>query len=281
MTPTLQKKISNKVLEKLEEHLVPWQKPWKGWGYGVGTPRNVYTKQKYFGINLILLNIASKENNFRSSWWGTIEQFAALGGKVSNLNGTEILLYKEDVSSNIFKASPIVVYNYDQVSKIADLEPKFNLTPNYSFIDKVLKSIPAKITPNRDCEAWYYYPPDDFITIPSKEYFESGLGGKPGYYEALAHELCHWSEVRLGFDIYCKSTIKELRAEICSSLVLQDFGCPHSIAYSNIEKWRDGWIWLMRNNPSVIFKVAAEACDAADYISSFSMQVEPRFNKAA
>jgi antirestriction protein ArdC len=273
----VRERINNRILNYVKNTQIPWQKPWVGWGEGVGFPKNVYTKEKYFGVNVILLQMAARENRFVSCWWGTAEQFAAVGGKVSG-EPTEILLYRTDVSSNKSLSTPILVYNHDQLqNKLKGFSPNPVMVPNYSLVDKVLQSTRAKVVYNDIGEAWYYYPPHDYITLPEKHYFEEGLGGLPGFYDSLAHELTHWSESRLGFDSY-NETARELRAEMGASFLMEELHCPHSISYSNFNKWKNYWIHLLQKDNNAIFKVAASACRAADYIMSFSMKVEQRFN---
>jgi antirestriction protein ArdC len=192
---------------------------------------------------------------------------------------TEILIYRHNVVTNGVSMSTAMVYNYDQVENpVENYKSKPILFPNYTFVEKILNSTGAQIEYNDKGEAWYFYPPHDYITLPRKHYFEQGIGGLPGYYEGLAHELMHWTEARLSFDIGCDEAIRELRAEIGSSLLMEELNCPHSVSFSNIDKWRDDWIELLSNDDNLIFRIAASACRAVDYLMAFGTNVEDRFN---
>jgi antirestriction protein ArdC len=275
----LRHSVNGRIIQALEHKEVPWQKPWGGNGF----PRDVFSKKKFFGVNAILLQMAAK-NKFSSNLWGTSAQFAKLRMPVKDRPltvapgewGTEIITYKDDTFSKRAAVSSTVVYNLEQTKckKILDV----SLIPNYQLAESVLTSTPAILDFNSNNEAFYFYPPVDFITIPKKEIFEASLGGLPGYYESLAHELIHWTEPRLGFSTD-EEAIRELRAEIGAAFLMEELEIPHSIAYSNFYLWRVKWIELMRSNVNLIFEIAASACKAVDYVLAFAGKQEERFNQ--
>jgi antirestriction protein ArdC len=281
----VRKNINNRIIKALEDREVPWQKPWEGSGPGVGFPRDVRTKKKFFGINFLLLQMAAKEHHFTSSWWGTTDEFTALGSNVKSRPdqvqpgcwATETVLYKNQDNRILTMSS--IVYNSEQLMFLLEsCQPNSKLYPSYDLAERVLHGTKAKISYNDTGEAYYFYPPYDFITFPERRAFEEGLGGLPGYYESLAHELVHWSEPRLGFDVDCDEGIRELRADIGAAMLMEELGVPHSISFSNFEKWRTRWLALLREDFNLIFKVAASATKAVDYIMGFTVKVEPRFN---
>ena len=69
-------RITNKIIEFLDQGVVPWQKPWRG-GHA-NAPRSVSTTKVYRGTNLALLSCAS----YDSPWWLTFGQAKKLGGLV-------------------------------------------------------------------------------------------------------------------------------------------------------------------------------------------------------
>lgn len=278
-------KITNRVIQALERHQVPWQKPWEGSGKGVGFPREVRTKKKFFGINFLLLQMAAQEHHFASSWWGTSDDFSNLGSDIKNRPedvipgcwATETILYKSQNNKILTLSS--IVYNSEQLTMLLEsCQPEYKFNPSFTLADRVLHATNANIKFNETGEAYYFYPPYDFITFPERMAFEEGLGGLSGYYESLAHELMHWSEPRLQFNTDCDEGIRELRADIGAAMLMEELGVPHSISFSNFDKWCSRWIELLRNNHNLIFTVCAAATKAVDYILGFSMKVEPRFN---
>ena len=65
--------ITDRIIEKLKEGIVPWRKPWAG-----GFPKNIVSNKEYRGINIFLLNI----QEFSSPYWLTFNQAKKLGGCV-------------------------------------------------------------------------------------------------------------------------------------------------------------------------------------------------------
>lgn len=287
LSDILRQSVNDRIIRALEQDYAPWQKPWEGRGCGVGFPRDARTKKKFFGVNFLLLQMSAREHGFISSWWGTSDQFAAFGSKVKPRPeqvvpggwGTETVFYKLENYSKVLLASS-VIFNADQLELLLeDFRPNPTLMPTYVLAEKILHSTNAKIKFNTSGEAWYFYPPHDYITLPKKQVFESGLGGLPGYYESLAHELVHWTEPRLGFDTESDEAIRELRADIGAAMLMEELGVPHSISFSNYHKWRSRWINALKNDVNVIFRACASASKAVDYITSFSIKTEDRFNQ--
>lgn len=282
----LRRGINNQILRALEARQVPWQKPWEGRGEGVGYPREIRTKKRYFGINFLLLQMAAKEHGFVSSWWGTAEQFGSFGSSIKDRPAnvvpggwsTGTIMYRSEDRKILTTSS--IVYNADQLNVLLEAyTPRSFLMPVYDMAEKILHGTNAQIKPNTTGEAWYYYPPHDYITLPQRAMFEKGLGGLPGYYESLAHELIHWTEPRLDYDTDCDEGERELRADIGAAMLVEELGVPHSISFSNYDKWYQKWINLMKRDENLIFKVCASASRAVDYILGFSMRVDGRFNQ--
>ncbi len=59
MKRNIAEEITNRVLEDLEKGVTPWEKPWKQ-GRGLPLPVNAATKKRYRGINVFVLNAASR-----------------------------------------------------------------------------------------------------------------------------------------------------------------------------------------------------------------------------
>ncbi len=276
----LRQKINGRIISALQNNDMPWQKPWEGRGTGVGFPREISTKNKFFGINFLLLQMSAKKHGFVSNWWGTSRQLENLEvkGRPDDVDpgswATEIVFYHKD------KPNSYVVYNLDQVANLPEAyQPKIDFTPSYVLAEQVLLSTNARIKFSEDHEALYFYPPNDFIKFPEKRLFEAGIGGLPGYYDSLAHELMHWTESRVGFDTECDEGIRELRADIGAAMLMEELGVPHSMGYSNFYKWKDRWIKLLKNDHRLIFKICVAASKGAEYISRFNNRSEPKFNQ--
>lgn len=265
------KYINHRIIRVLQSNLMPWQKPWMGWSKNQGFPCNIISKKKYSGINFILLQMAAKQHKLASKWWGTVNDFKSLGYTVAERPshveagtwGTEI----------VNGENTEVVYNSGQL--IEKFSVEVNMNPDYSFADRVLFNTPVRIETNDKGIAEYHYPPDNYITMPSKSFFEEGLFGLPAYYECLAHELMHYSEGRmhlkgykLGVNDYFAP--RELRAEIGSAMLAQELNFPHSYSFYNFRKWGTSWINFINRYDDLIFEVAESASKGVESILKFS-----------
>ena len=67
--------ITDRILEKLEQGIVPWHRPWGGadtW------PKNFHSGKDYRGVNVFLLSC----QGFDSPYWLTYKQAKERGGNV-------------------------------------------------------------------------------------------------------------------------------------------------------------------------------------------------------
>ncbi len=143
-------RITDGILEKLEQGVVPWRKPWKAlW------PQNIAGWQ-YRGINVLTLALAG----FSSPYWLTFNQAKKLGGHVQRgQKSTPVLFWKvyskdrEDEDTGEVETHHRVfarcwwVFNLEQTSGIpADKLPAAaNESSEFTPIEKaaqILDSIP-------------------------------------------------------------------------------------------------------------------------------------------
>lgn len=77
--------VTNKIINLLEEGVVPWSRPWTV----TGRPRNLVSKKPYRGINHFLLS-ASK---YVSPFWLTIRHANEMGGHVRKGEESTLVVY--------------------------------------------------------------------------------------------------------------------------------------------------------------------------------------------
>src|SRR4051812_155372 len=76
----LRASITQQIVAALESgNVPPWRRPWR-LGPNAGAAANVICKKPYRGINPILLDLSSARHDLNSKWWGTFNQWKALGG---------------------------------------------------------------------------------------------------------------------------------------------------------------------------------------------------------
>src|ERR1700683_2285947 len=81
--------VTDKIINLLEQGVVPWRRPWTS----AGLPRNLVSKKSYRGINHFLLS-ASK---YVSPFWLTMRQANELGGHVrKGEESTLVVFWKVD-----------------------------------------------------------------------------------------------------------------------------------------------------------------------------------------
>ena len=77
----LRQQITNQIIEALKSGTPPWRRPWCS-HHNSGHPVNVVSRRPYSGVNPLILQIAARRHGLRSKFWGTFNQWKALGGKV-------------------------------------------------------------------------------------------------------------------------------------------------------------------------------------------------------
>jgi antirestriction protein ArdC len=117
-----------------------------------------------------------------------------------------------------------------------------------------------------------YSPATDSIAVPPKATFES----INEFYGTCFHELCHWSERRLGWkrDESASYAKFELVAEIGSCYLCRELGVPTSGDLTNHIAYVKSWIRGLRDDTRFIFVASGLASKAADFILSFSRKPE-------
>ena len=116
--------------------------------------------------------------------------------------------------------------------------------------------------------AAYHRPPSDHIVMPDEDRFENF----PAYSETLLHELCHWTEWRTGWSgSYAEG---ELRAEVGACFLANALGIPNSDDLTNHSAYIQSWLKALENDPKFIFRAAAAASKATDFILNFSRPKE-------
>ena len=74
--------ITDQIISALESgNVPPWRRPWR-LGKNAGAPANVVSKRSYRGLNPILLALHAEKHQLSSKWYGTFNQWKALGGRV-------------------------------------------------------------------------------------------------------------------------------------------------------------------------------------------------------
>lgn len=262
-TSTIHEEITAKIIKAIEKgQTPPWRKPWQPHLDNAGFPCD---SQPYTGIAVMLLNMAATEKKLASKVWTTQAVWEKLGGRAS---GEPTLIPSRNDPSQW-----IEVYNADQV--IGGVTGCFRSHPrstplaeDYGPAEALIAASGATIHHRPTLEAAYYFPPADYIVFPLKGQFIFGPGGLIAYFDSLLHEMAHYSEPRLGWDC-SDECVRELRAEITAPFLTAQLGVPVLTDMKKLTNHRNylaRWVKAMRNDPTLIFQVAADASEAAKYL---------------
>jgi len=269
--------VTQKIIDKLNEGIIPWEKPWIGL-------RNYLTKREYHGINLLLLSM----DKHQSSEFITFRQVRDLKESVKKGSRADMVIF--------FRRYEVEVWDKDGALELDDetgetkKELRFALR-YYNVFNLDQTTIPLPDYGNgkqsKECEdilqnlknfpaieeggsVAAYSPVPDVLIIPSKREFKD----REKYYSSIFHELVHSTghETRLnrkdfkgnGFSSE-KYSKEELVAEIGASFLCALCGIENK-TINNSAAYIQGWLKRLNNDSTLIISASAQAQKAVDYI---------------
>ena len=283
--------VTNQIIEKLEQGVIPWQKPWNS---KVGAPCNIVSGKEYNGINILLLG----NQSYDSKYWLTYKQCQDKGGNVKKgEKGSMVVFWQfldkstgktvdtdsEATSKSKDGAVPMLryytVFNSNQCDGL-DLK-KLQEEIEQQKTEKVSEEIvPAAMIAEhykdgptvkygftRAC----YKTSADEINMPRREHFKT----PEKFFGTLYHEMVHStghesrlnrrnsSEVRtFGEEEYSK---EELVAEMRSSFLCAKAGIENTI--DNSAAYIQSWMKALQNDKKLLVIAAGQAQKAANFIT--------------
>lgn len=263
--------ITEKIIEKLQQGVLPWQQPWNG------MPINLVSKKPYRGINVFLL----AWSGFNSPYWATYKQISELGGHVKKgEKGTPIVYWnfyqvskKQDGKTEITRSIPFMrhfsVFNATQCVLPDKLELK--ALPKIMECEKVIVGMPDKPVIKHEGLRAYYIPKKDEIHIPGISCFKS----PESYYSTLYHELIHSTGLEKRLDREGVKTISSFGSDSYSKEeLISELGAAYLCGITGIETrtldnsaaYIAGWLKRLANDRRLIFQAASSAQKAVDWI---------------
>lgn len=277
--------VTDEVLTLLEAGTVPWHRPWQ---VEAGVPRSLSSRRPYRGINPFLLAARAVASSFRSPWWGTYRQIAALDGQVRRgERGTLVVLWKpvdrttpadsddDRERSGYLLLRHYTVFNAEQAD---GLPPALTELPMASVefdpIERceeiVVGYVDGPLTAHHGGRA-FYMPSLDRIVLPPRETFDSAAA----YYSVRFHEMTHSTghpgrlarpdlleNHRFGDPSYCR---EELVAEMGAALLCGVAGIEQT-TIGNSAAYLRSWMETLRADSRCVVVAAAQAQKAADLI---------------
>ena len=282
--------VTNHIIEKLENKIVPWQKPWTE----AGLPRNLVSNKPYKGINVWLLNSL----NYSQNYFLTFNQIKELGGSVKKGEKSQMVVFwkwleKEDEKTKEIKKTPLLkyytVFNIDQCTGIPkDKLPVKEVKENNPIesCEKVVNEMPKKPIIKYEEQRAFYHSGQDYVNMPKPETFVSSAR----YYGTLFHELVHATghSERLNRKELLEQkgpqtrdyAIEELTAEMGASYLKSYTGIPHQNFEDNIA-YMQHWLEKLKKDKKFIVHANGQAQKAVDYIlNERRIELEAEENRA-
>ena len=278
--------ITDKIIEKLETGIIPWQRPWNG----DDCPKNLINKKEYRGINTFILG----SSGYASPYWLSFKQVTDLNGHVrKGEKATPVIFWKrseytktghDENGDTITEEKTGLILRYYNVfnteqTDVLDLSKIPALAErNFDSIDEcenIVSNMPNVPKIQHKYAKAYYSPGFDFVNMPRKELFKSA----PAYYATLFHELSHstghatrlgrkgmgkdagdWSA--FGTEPYAQ---EELVAAMGSAYLCGHVGIEPAVI-DNAAAYIKSWLGRLRKDKKVLIFAAAQAQKAADFI---------------
>ncbi|MGD0884902.1 MAG: zincin-like metallopeptidase domain-containing protein [Thermodesulfovibrionales bacterium] len=275
-------KITNQIIELLEQGVVPWRITWRL--KGCYPPTNYVTKKPYRGINVFLihLELLKRKVQYSSKYFLTKKQAESLKGcKVrEGEEGFPLMLIKYYKRAPEESADPMdnvlmrqfVVFNIEQCEGIKGQDP----IPMQAFnpimaAQQIIADMPNPPVLFHGNYSPCYTPPNDTVKLPRHELFES----PEDYYDTAFHELLHSTghESRLGRPSVTKAnhfasedySKEELVAEIGAAFLCAMTGIERATIKNNAA-YIQSWLENLKNDKTLIFHASAQAQKGVDYI---------------
>ncbi len=278
--------VTDTIIAQIEAGTPPWRKPWTGSTVGACLPVR-HNGEGYRGINVLMLWSVASERGYVSERWMTFNQAQQLGGTVKKGEKCARSVFygtfekKDDGQSDggtegeskarIGFAKANNVFNADQIE---GLPAEYYIHPNPArdlgtetdpALEAFFGSTGADIVSTTDPRA-YYRPATDQVHMPPVATFTSAAR----FYGVLCHEICHWTgaEKRLDrikkFGNKAAYAFEELVAEIGACLLAVRLGVEPEFDQS--AAYIEGWLEALKSDKGLIFKAAAEAQKAVDFV---------------
>lgn len=264
--------ITQRIIDSLEQGVVPWRTPWVS-----HAPMNLISKKPYRGVNVFLLSAS----RMTSPYWLTFRQAKGKGGSVrKGEHGTPVIFWKvydnADEKLRRFVLRYYTVFNLTQVDGID--APLVDSTDSLPFepieaCERIVEMYPNAPILEEGGNRAAYSPSQDTIIMPPRDSFTS----EEGYYATRFHEMVHSTGhgSRLDREGITKLeafgthsySYEELVAECGSAFLCGEAGILN-LTLENSASYIKGWVSKLRGEPKWIVKAGGEAAKAADYILS-------------
>ena len=279
MSKNVYEMVTERIIEQLEQGIIPWEKPWSGVREGAF---NRISKKSYSLLNQMMLK--------HDGEYATFKQWQELGGHIRKGEKSEIIVFwkiypveevQED-GSKVVKQIPLLKYiNVFHISQVDGVEPLpkeelHDIEPiekAESILQDYWTREQIKVEHVKGNKA-FYSPMLDMIQLPLFEQFKDANE----YYSTAFHESVHSTMkesrcnraeerknklVAFGSEEYSK---EELVAELGSASLMNIIGIETKKSFKNSTAYIQSWIRVLKNDVKFIVSASSKAEKAVNYI---------------
>ena len=275
--------VTENILEKLMEGVVPWQQPY---AFMSGATYNRVSGKSYSLINRMVLGRPGEYATYKQ--WQT-EGFQVNSGERSGIvtfwtefedKKADPIGYENDGTPIYPKFPCLRYYNVFHIAQTDCPEPKKEINVS---VKKFEDNMEIEKAINAYCEregvkldrvfgsnCSFYDPDTDKITVPANFQFEDA----PSYYDNLFREIIRstGTKERIGRvkNWYQKEEFSKesLVAEIASACLMNEYGIDTEKAFNNSISYIDGWMKALNDDPRMIVSAASQAEKAIEYFKN-------------
>ena len=269
--------VTNRIIEQLENGVIPWQKPWSGTHSGA---YNRISNRPYSLLNQLLLKHGDE--------YATFKQWSGLGGKIRKGEKSEIVTFwkiqqieeiNEDGEKTIKQLPLLRYYNVFHISQVDGVEPKEQLKISDLESIEEAENIKNEYMNREHLKIFetvtnkaFYTPTFDYIEVPCKEQYQN----IEEFYSTLFHEMIHstghknrlgrletGASAHFGSKTYSK---EELVAELGSAALVNMLGIETEKSFRNSGAYIQNWLQALKNDNKFIVSASSKAEKAVKYI---------------
>lgn len=279
MSKSVYEMVTDRIINQLEQGVIPWQKPWTGVRSGA---YNRISKKSYSLLNQMLLQ--------HDGEYATFKQWQDLGGHVRKGEKSEIVTFwkiqpveeEQEDGTKVVKQIPLLrYYNVFHISQVDGVEPlpeeKLHDIEPIEKADQVLNDYWTRENITVEYKAGnraYYSPTLDMICLPlfeqfndSSEYYSTAF--HESVHSTMKEDRCNRAEDRKGKIVAFGSqeySKEELTAEIGSATILNIIGIETANSFKNSAAYIQNWLSVLRNDVKFVVSASSKAEKAVKYI---------------
>ena len=267
--------VTDRIIQQMEQGILPWAKPWSGITGGAysGT-----TGKPYSLLNQMLLS--------KPGAYYTFSQIQKLGGSIRKGEKSQMVVFwkqipvkDQDSQTGEIKENLIPMLRYynvfhiDQCDGLACTDIPEEQLHNDEDADSIIKAYLDRsgvTLIQRVSDEAYYSPSRDCVVLPLPEQFKSMEERYSTAFHELAHSTGHQSRLdrlrataHFGNESYSK---EELVAEITATALMNYTGLETKGTFRNSAAYIQSWLTALRNGKRMIVSASGAASKAFEYI---------------